>query len=41
MAHDGPYLIDALIGKDEFVLPMLPPGGSIDDMIASKEDIEK
>lgn len=41
MAHDGPYLIDAMIGRDEFVLPMLPPGGSIDDMIASKEDIEK
>ncbi len=26
-------VIDALIDKDEFVLPMLPPGGSIDDMI--------
>ena len=32
-AADGPYLIDCAIGKDEFVLPMLPPGGSMDDII--------
>ena len=31
--YEGPYLIDCLIGEDEFVLPMLPPGGSMDDMI--------
>lgn len=36
MAHDGPYLIDTLIDQDEFVLPMLPPGGSMDDIITSK-----
>ena len=30
-----PYLIDAVIDMDEFVLPMLPPGGSIDDIITS------
>ncbi len=30
---DGPFLIDCAIDKDEFVLPMLPPGGSMDDMI--------
>lgn len=36
MAHDGPYLIDTLIEKDEFVLPMLPPGGSMDDIITTK-----
>ena len=35
MAHDGPFLIDTYIGKDEFVLPMLPPGGSMDDIITS------
>ncbi len=35
MAHDGPFLIETLIGKDEFVLPMLPPGGSMDDIITS------
>ncbi len=30
---NGPYLIDCAIDKDEFVLPMLPPGGSMDDII--------
>ena len=32
-AYDGPYLIDCAVDKDEFVLPMLPPGGSMDDII--------
>ena len=36
MKHDGTYLIDTLIDQDEFVLPMLPPGGSMDDIITSK-----
>lgn len=30
---NGPYVIDCRIDKDEFVLPMLPPGGSMDDII--------
>ena len=30
---DGPYVIDCRIDKAEFVLPMLPPGGSMDDII--------
>ena len=30
---DGPYVIDCRIDKDEFVLPMLPPGGSMDVII--------
>lgn len=32
-AEDGPILIDCAVDCDEFVLPMLPPGGSIDDII--------
>lgn len=32
----GPVLIDCMIDKDEFVLPMLPPGGSMDDIITRK-----
>ncbi len=32
---NGPVLIEAVIDKDEFVLPMLPPGGSIDDIITN------
>ena len=37
-AADGPYLIDCSIDKDEFVLPMLPPGGSMDDIITKVGD---
>ena len=33
VAINGPVVIDTYIDKDEFVLPMLPPGGSIDDII--------
>ena len=32
-----PYVIDVTIGKDEMVLPMLPPGGAIDDIIVKVE----
>jgi acetolactate synthase-1/2/3 large subunit len=35
---EGPYLIDCAIDKDEFVLPMLPPGGSMDDIIVKVGD---
>ena len=34
---EGPYIIDCKIDKDEFVLPMLPPGGSMDDIIVKLE----
>ena len=33
----GPVILDCVIDKDEFVLPMLPPGGSMDDIITEKE----
>ncbi|MBQ9079709.1 MAG: biosynthetic-type acetolactate synthase large subunit [Clostridia bacterium] len=36
--HDGPFVIDCTIDKDEFVLPMLPPGGSMDDIIVKVGD---
>ncbi len=36
--NDGPFVIDCAIGKDEFVLPMLPPGGSMDDIIVKLGD---
>ena len=35
---DGPFLVDCRIDKDEFVLPMLPPGGSMDDIIVKVGD---
>lgn len=31
--ENGPIVIDCAIDCDEFVLPMLPPGGSMDDII--------
>ncbi len=34
---EGPYIVDCHIDKDEFVLPMLPPGGSMDDIITKLE----
>ena len=37
-ASDMPYVIDCAIDKDEFVLPMLPPGGSMDDIIVKVGD---
>jgi acetolactate synthase, large subunit, biosynthetic type len=36
-AAEGPYIVDCRIDKDEFVLPMLPPGGSMDDIIVKAE----
>ncbi|MBQ8431287.1 MAG: biosynthetic-type acetolactate synthase large subunit [Clostridia bacterium] len=36
-AYDGPYIIDCKIDQDEFVLPMLPPGGCMDDIITKLE----
>jgi acetolactate synthase-1/2/3 large subunit len=35
LASGQTVVIDTLIDKDEFVLPMLPPGGSIDDIITN------
>ncbi|MBP5378070.1 MAG: acetolactate synthase large subunit, partial [Ruminococcus sp.] len=32
-AYNGPFVIDCIVNSDEFVLPMLPPEGSIDDII--------
>ena len=37
LASGKTVVIDTVIDKDEFVLPMLPPGGSIDDIITEIE----
>ena len=37
-SYNGTYLINCKIEKDEFVLPMLPPGGSMDDIIVKLGD---
>ncbi len=36
LALKCPVVIDTIIDKDEFVLPMLPPGGSVDEIIVKK-----
>ena len=36
----APCVIDCQIDKDEFVLPMTPPGGSIDNIIVRKKEIK-
>lgn len=38
---DGPALIDVVIDQDEMVLPMMPPGGSIDDIIVEMPGEER
>ncbi|MGN1095278.1 MAG: biosynthetic-type acetolactate synthase large subunit [Eubacteriales bacterium] len=35
MKTEGPVLIDCILDKDERVLPMIPPNGSVEDMILS------
>jgi acetolactate synthase-1/2/3 large subunit len=30
---NAPFVIDCAVDKEELVLPMLPPGGSMDDII--------
>ena len=40
MEHDGPFLINAVIDQDEPVLPMLPAGGSMENIITKFEKKE-
>lgn len=35
----GPVVVDVAIDKDEFVLPMLPPGGTFEQLIVDKEGL--
>ena len=35
---DGPFIVECFIDKDELVLPMLPQGGSMDDIILKVGD---
>lgn len=38
-SSEGTFVIDCFVESDEFVLPMLPPGGSIDDIITKLENV--
>lgn len=33
---DGPIVLDCQLDMDEFVLPMIPPGGSVQDLITAR-----
>jgi len=37
LAEDGPYFIDCIIEREENVFPMVPPGGSLYEMILEEE----
>ncbi len=39
-ASNSPVVIDCAVDCNEFVLPMLPPGGSIDDIITELKEAE-
>jgi acetolactate synthase-1/2/3 large subunit len=38
LSRNAPSLIEVAIDQDEFVLPMVPPGGSMSDLITTKEE---
>ncbi|MEX0777263.1 MAG: biosynthetic-type acetolactate synthase large subunit [Phycisphaeraceae bacterium] len=38
LAHDGPAVLDAIVEKHEHVLPMIPAGKGVDDMVLGKWD---
>jgi acetolactate synthase-1/2/3 large subunit len=35
IAHDGPYVLEVLVPYQEHVLPMIPAGGTVKDIIKS------
>ena len=39
LAQDGPMLIECAIDSNEFVTPMVPPGGSVEDLMVNEDDI--
>ena len=37
LATDGPFFLEAIVEEDDYVMPMVVPGTSIDEMILEKE----
>ena len=35
--HDGPYLLDIIVPYDEHVLPMIPSGKTVEDIILTPD----
>lgn len=32
LAHEGPYLLEVVVGKEDNVFPMMPSGAGVEDM---------
>ncbi|MFB6344508.1 MAG: thiamine pyrophosphate-dependent enzyme, partial [bacterium] len=41
LEYDGPYVLEVIVPYEEHVLPMIPSGGTIDDMITPDVDPEE
>ena len=41
LAFNGPTLIECPINKDEFVTPMLPVGGTMEDLVVNMDDVDR
>jgi len=39
LAHDGSYLLEVMVGKENNVFPMVPQGRSVSDIVLSREEI--
>jgi acetolactate synthase-1/2/3 large subunit len=37
LSHEGPYILDVEIKKESFILPIIPPGKGIEDMILERK----
>lgn len=39
ISHDGPYLLEVMVGKENNIFPMVPQGRGVSDIVLCKEDI--
>jgi acetolactate synthase I/II/III large subunit len=39
LAHEGSYLLEVMVGKENNVFPMVPQGKSVSDIVLSREEI--
>jgi acetolactate synthase-1/2/3 large subunit len=37
--HDGPYLLEVMVGKENSIFPMVPQGRGVSEIVLSKEEI--
>jgi acetolactate synthase-1/2/3 large subunit len=41
LAHDGPYVLEVMIPKEEDVLPMIPGGKTVKEMILAPGQVKQ